>query len=149
MSKENWSSKENIIVSGYKIEGRVTTVNNNPVKNARVELHFNDDSYKKIETKQFVCDLSSESSLRVCHVQTDANGVFSFLNIAFGKYKLVASLESGEMTFAMKPDSLSVDVTTHKDLSIGDSFLLDKVSIKSGAFLGKVSLLSKLIESIK
>lgn len=138
MSKENWSAKENLIVLGYKIEGRVTTANNSPLKNARVELHFHDDSYKNIDPKLFVCDLSSKSNLRICHVETNANGVFTFMNIAFGKYKLLASLESGELRFAMKPDSLSVDVTTHKDLELGDSFVLDKVSIKSRAFLAEV-----------
>lgn len=139
LSKENWSAKENIVVLGYKIEGRVLTSNGNPVPNAIVSLHYNDESQSKIDTKRFVCDLSSKSNLQICHVKTDSNGKFSFLNVEFGKYKLSSSLnmENSKFRFSMKPDSLTVDLTTHQDALVSESFKVDKVTVQSQALLAK------------
>ena len=115
------------------MEGQVLTNDGSPVTNAIVELYFSDDLNSMIDTKKFVCDQSSKSNLRICHVKTDSTGKFSFLNIAYGKYKLKASLEleSSTLKFDMKPDFFLVDLTSHKDFLITDAFKLDMVTISS------------------
>ncbi len=88
-----------------------------------------------MDTTLFGCDLSSKTSTRICHIRTDANGQFQFNNIAFAKYKLTAKLEKENLIFTMQPSILSVDLTKHQDISLIDSFKLDKVSIKSQILL--------------
>lgn len=137
LSKENWSSKDNIVVSGYKLEGLVKTFGGTPVPNVFVYLHFNDNSHAKIDTKKFGCDSSSRSDLRICHIKTDATGKFSFSNIAYGKYKLTASLEmeNALFKFSMKPESINADLTKHQDVVLSDTFKLEKVTVVSQALL--------------
>ena len=139
MSKENWSAKENIVVSGFKIEGHVLTTSGSPVPNALVELHFSDESYSKIKTDKFACDLSSRSKLLICHVKTDSAGKFVFSNVGFGKYRLSAilELENTLFQFSMKPDYINVDLTNHQDVLLSESFQLEKVTISSQALLSK------------
>lgn len=139
MSKENWSAKENIIVSGYKIQGSVVSSSGQPLTNVNVELHFSDNSYAKIDTKQFGCDLSIKSALKVCHVKTDSAGQFQFMNIAYGKYKLTSSYasENGKIKFQMQPESISVDLTGHQDVKISEQFKLSEVIVSSQASVKK------------
>ena len=40
LSKDNWSAKEHIIASGFKLEGTVTTLDKSPIQGASVELLF-------------------------------------------------------------------------------------------------------------
>lgn len=139
LSKENWSAKDNIIVSGYKVEGYVKTTKGDPVSNAIVELFFNDETYSKIDTEKFICDQSSKKNLKTCHTKTDSMGKFSFLNLAYAKYKISANLEmeNGLLKFSMHPSSLLVDLTGHKDLILSESFKIEKVTVMGQALLKK------------
>lgn len=117
LSKENWSAKENIVVSGFTVEGYVLTTSGSPVPNARVQLHSNNDKF----------------------VKTDATGKYTFSNVPYGKYKLSANLEleNSLFQFSMNPESLSVDLTGHQDITMTESFQLEKVTISSQALLKK------------
>jgi len=110
-----------------------------PLTNVNVELHFSDNSYAKIDTKQFGCDLSIKSALKVCHVKTDSAGQFQFMNIAYGKYKLTSSYasENGKIKFQMQPESISVDLTGHQDVKISEQFKLSEVIVSSQASVKK------------
>ncbi len=69
-------------------------------------------------------------------MKTNSEGEFSFSNIAFGKYKIIANLEKENLKIGMKPDSFHVDLTKHQNVLISESFKLNKVSIKSQVLLG-------------
>ena len=135
LSKDNWSAKENIIVSGYSIHGSVVTSSGEALPNIKVELHFTDEtSAKKVDPKNFVCDQSNKSGLTICQVITDVTGEFTFMNIAYGKYKLVATaaMDNGKIKFYMQPsEGVLVDLTNHRDVVVTEKFRLDKVSIES------------------
>ncbi len=146
LSKENWSAKENIVVSGYSIYGSVVTSSGEPLPNIKVQLLFTDEaSAKKIDTKKFVCEQSVKSGLEICQVTTDAAGRFTFMNVAYGKYRLVASaaMDNGRIKFHMQPrEGLLVDLTNHRDSVVTEQFKLDRVSIDAQALFNKnVSLL--------
>lgn len=143
LSKENWSAKDNIVVTGFRLEGQVTTLDKSPIKDALVELHFTDESSSKIvDTKNFECDLKSKSGLKICQTKTDSNGKFIFSNIAFGKYNLVSSLSKESLLFSMKPEHFNVDLTKHQNVELSDSFVLDSVTIVSQALVSdKVNIL--------
>lgn len=126
----------------------MTTSNKTPVKDAIVELHFADaESSKNVDTKQFGCDSSSKSGSRVCQVKTDSTGKFVFSNLPFGKYKLVAKLETnnGLVTFHMEPNELVVDLTRHQNEVFKQAFVISSVSIKSKAVVSE----KRALEAIK
>ena len=58
------------------------------------------------------------------------------MNVAFGKYKLEASLQKENLKFSMQPGSIAIDLTKHQDLLLAEAFKLNKVSIASQALLG-------------
>ena len=97
--------------------------------------------FLKINTKNFGCESKNsqvnKNNLRICSVKTDANGKFSFTNIAYGKYKLSSSFSNGNLDFEMQPESVQADLTKNQDVLLSDPFLVSSVSIKSQALLGK------------
>ncbi len=79
----------------------------------------------------------NKNNLRICSVKTDANGKFSFTNIAYGKYKLSSSFSNGNLDFEMQPELIQADLTKNQDVSLTEQFLVSSVSIKCQALLGK------------
>jgi hypothetical protein len=120
LSKENWSPKENIVVSGYRVEGTVRTTDASPVAGATVEL---------------------VAASIIATTTSDANGRFVFDNAPFGKYAVRAHLAVGkQLTFTMLPESLPVDLSKHANVVLADSFVLSSVSIVSSIAHGASSL---------
>ena len=119
LSKENWSPKDDIVVSGYRVQGSVRTRDSSPVAGATVQL--------------------SSSQLQVLATATsDSAGRFVFDNTPHGTYVLRARLDLGHLSFAMLPDSLTVDVTKHANVILSsaaaaEAFVLSSVSISSVA----------------
>ncbi|CAF0810412.1 unnamed protein product [Brachionus calyciflorus] len=136
LSKENWSAKDNIIISGYNIEGTVQTLDKTGVQNALVELHFA-DSATNLETKNFGCDQSLRKGSLICTVKTDSNGKFTFSNVVYGNYKLVATYSTNNLQFQMKPEVLNVDLTKHSNLELTENFILNSVTLTSKVLLSK------------
>ena len=136
LSKENWFAKDNIIVSGYKIEGSVLTEDQTGIQNALVELHFAKNR-QNVDTKDFECDHSVKKSNIICSVKTDQNGKFIFGNVIHGKYNIVAKYSKNNLQFFMRPDLLEVDLTKHSNLLLENSFIFNSVSIRSKVLLSK------------
>ena len=82
--------------------------------------------------------MGKDGGSKICQTKSDANGKFSFSNIAFGRYKLKATLAHGDsLRFGMQPESIEVELTGHKNLVLSDSFRLDYVTVNSVAVLNE------------
>ena len=86
----------------------------------------------------FECELDSKfDGIKICHVKTDANGKFTFGNVAFGKYQLRSSLTKNGFEFSMQPETLLVDLTRHQNVYVDKPFVLDAVTVPSQFFLSE------------
>lgn len=123
LSKENWSAKENIIVSGYNVMGSVATSSGEAIPNIKVDLLSSEDLNAKA----------------IASIKTDSAGKFTFKDVAYGKYRLLTDVDSSVagIKFHMKPDNMMVDVTNHRDVLIAEQFKLDRISVDSQALLKK------------
>ncbi|RNA38965.1 nodal modulator 1-like [Brachionus plicatilis] len=136
LSKENWFAKENIVISGYKVEGFVLTEDQTGIENVAVELHIQ-ESGQNLDTKNFECDHSLKKDTVICSVKTSSNGKFSFGNVMFGKYNLVAKYSTKNLQFFMKPDFMKVDLTKHSNLQLADNFILNSITITGKILISK------------
>jgi hypothetical protein len=146
LSKENWSAKENIIISGYTIEGLVTTLDKSPISGAKVELFFSaaaaQNEFSQIPTQDFKCDFSSTAAAgSICHTTSDQQGRFTFANVAFAKYELRTSLTlKNGFHFGFVPERHIVDLTIHKSQVLDKAFVLNTVTINSQIVLKQNNL---------
>ncbi len=135
LSKENWSSKDDIIVSGYSIEGFVLTKDKKPLKNVRIYLDFSSATMASLDTSHFDCNrVLNPGETGVCFKQTDDSGKFKFDNIAYGSYSLTAKFESDHIHYTLKPDRINVDLVQHKSVVLAEKFMLNDASVKIGLF---------------
>ena len=94
----------------------------------------------KIDAKGFQCDhsVASKENLRICQTKTDANGKFSFSNVAFAKYRLTTTIATKDnLVFDTKPAELIADLTKHQNIQLSHPFLLNSVSVVSKAFVSE------------
>ncbi len=133
LSKETWSAKDNIVVSGFNVEGYAMVADKNPIANAQIYLHFDgsEEELKKLDISKYGCEQKSKTGDKLCSTKTDLNGKFTFTNLAFAKYKLSAELVWNNLVFSLKPEFVPVDLTKHKDQLVDRPFKLDSVSLKS------------------
>ena len=134
LSKDNWSAKDYIIVSGYTIEGYVVTVDRKPIKNAIVSLKFATDNI--VDTSDYECFKSFDSN-EICHVMTNEKGKFEFKNIVNQKYvlKAVYKAYNDSILINSKPDSINVELIKHDNLILNDKFELNYLNLNSKALI--------------
>ena len=141
LSKDNWSAKEYIIVSGYTIEGFVLSGGDKkPIKNAIVTLKFSTANLANLDTSKFECEHSETPVLdanEICHVKTDDKGKFQFQNIGFQKYVLQAVYKIAEDSVVIftKPSTLNADLIKHDDLILNEKFELSYLNLKAKALI--------------
>ncbi len=137
LSKENWSSKEDIIVAGHSIQGQALTKDKQPLMNAIIYLSFNSQKqvHKQLDTSGFDCDHQQHDTRFICSTKTDSQGKYKFNNIAYGSYSLSARLESDHVQYVLKPATINVDLLQHKSIQIDEKFELNRVSsVRLGLF---------------
>jgi hypothetical protein len=138
LSKENWFAKDNIVVSGYTLEGQVTASDKKqPVRDVQVDLlvvERGTNNFNKVSTKK-----------------SDQNGRFLFENVPYGKYRLTASLiqSNGAIEYHFLPEQLDADLTQHQNVKLEQgSFLLNAVTIKSKVLASEQVTFFKFLEFV-
>jgi hypothetical protein len=138
LSKDNWSAKDNIVVSGYTIEGYVLSADKKPLQNAIVTLKLSSGNLADIDPSNFECEKSEKilEGNEICHVRTNDKGKYEFNNIAFQKYSLQAvyRLLDSIVVFS-KPDGITVELVKHDNLVVNEKFELNFLNLNPKAVI--------------
>eukprot|EP01125_Pyxidicula_operculata_P021218 TRINITY_DN8096_c0_g1_i1.p1 TRINITY_DN8096_c0_g1~~TRINITY_DN8096_c0_g1_i1.p1 ORF type:complete len:1191 (+),score=340.35 TRINITY_DN8096_c0_g1_i1:31-3603(+) len=137
--------KENFVVSGYTIDGRVLegAEDGNPVQGVTFALYDEEGRALDFDCPKLPAEsLPTDRTNALCGVKSN-NGLFSFDKIPCGKYVLVPYYKSGSTVYDVIPKQLNLDLR-QGGASISQPFLVRGFSV-----YGKVKSLSgKGIEGV-
>nr|CAD7447605.1 unnamed protein product [Timema bartmani] len=128
-----------LVVAGYDVSGLVTS-EEEPFEGVSFVLFHTDMVHSQLTSNYVGCDNKSLNGFKtnekpICHVTSDEKGIFRFLSLPPGRYKVVPHYEGPHsINFDVKPQEMEFTVDH-------DSLMIDtKFEVKGFSVRGRVAM---------